>query len=140
MTHYPQYPVPPPVPRSPVRKNWVGTTALVVAVAGLALCWSVIGGVALGAIAVVAGFLGRARAASGEADNRTVATSGVALGVLAVVVSLALVPVWLRVYREADVRAYVDCVSAAKADRDAAEQCAQKLTERVNTLFGISPG
>lgn len=132
---HPPQPIPQPGPRAAVRKNWIGTTALVAAVVGLALCWSVVGGVLLGAVAVGAGLIGRGRAAAGEADNRTVATSGIALGVLAVVVSLALVPAWVRIYRDVDVPAYLDCVSTT-TDRPGAEQCANQLSERVDGLFG----
>jgi hypothetical protein len=143
MTQYHGGPPPPPyygspmpyrVPAPPTKRNGLGTTALVLAVIGLALCWSVIGGVLLGIVAIVLGASGRARVARSEADNRTVATSGIALGVLAVVVSLAVIPVWTRFYSEIGMPAYFACVSGT-TDPAAARRCADDLQKRIDTLF-----
>lgn len=134
----PYYSGPPPLPLPapvPSRKNWIGTTALVVAVGGLAICWSVLGGVFLGAVAVVMGVVGRGRVARSEADNRPVATSGIALGVLAIVVSLALVPAWVRFYGEVDVPVYLDCAAKA-SDQQGAQRCADDLQKRIDVVFG----
>lgn len=136
MTQYPAhyYGAPPPPP-APARKNWIGTTALAVAIVGLVLCWSVAGGVFLGAVAIVLGVVGRGRVARSEADNRPVATAGVALGVLAIVVSLALIPAWVRFSGDVEMPAYLDC-SAKASDQDAARRCADDLQKRIDEMFG----
>jgi hypothetical protein len=131
-------PPPPPGPQAP-RKNWIGTTAFAVAVAGLALCWSVAGGVLLGVLAIVMGVVGRGRVAHREADNRPVATSGIALGVLAVIVSLALIPAWVKFAGEVQMTTYLDC-SAKAADRDGARRCADDLQKRIDAIFGADRG
>ncbi|MCP9272621.1 DUF4190 domain-containing protein [Mycolicibacterium arenosum] len=141
MTQYyggpPPHPQPLSAPMAPRRKNWIGTTALVVAVGGLAICWSVLGGVLLGAVGIVMGLVGRGRVARAEADNRTVATSGIALGVLAVVVSLALIPAWVRFAREVEMPAYLDC-AAKTSDQEGARRCMDDLQERIDELFGAT--
>lgn len=134
MIQYYGAPPPPPGPPAP-RKNWIGATALAVAVGGLALCWSVVGGVLLGVLAIVMGAVGRGRVAHREADNRTVATCGIALGVLAVVVSLALIPAWVRLSGEVEMTSYLDC-SARATDRDGARKCADDLQKRIDAIFG----
>ena len=132
----PYYTTPPPPPyHPPMRpKNGIGTFALVVAVLGLAVCWSVLGGLALGAVAIVMGLIGRGRANRGQATNRTVATSGIALGALAIVVSLAIIPAWVRVYREVQMPAYFDCV-ATTSDQDGVRTCVDEFQKRIDVLF-----
>jgi uncharacterized membrane protein len=118
--------------------NWLGTTALVTAIVGLIVCWSVLGGVAFGVIAIIVGVSARGRVKRGEATNGSVATSGIALGVLAVVVSLAVIPIWVRLYQEVDAPAYVDCV-AKTSDQQGAEKCAEELRQRVQDELGATP-
>ena len=126
---------PQPAYQVPARlKNWVGTTALAAAVLGLVFCWSVVGGVLLGAVAIVMGISGRTRAQRREADNRTVASSGIALGALAIVVSLALVPVWMRFFREVRMPTYFECVADTR-DQDGARRCADDFQKRIDELF-----
>ena len=127
-------PAPPvPIPARPV--NWLGTTALAVAIVGLVLCWSIFGGLVCGVIAIIVGVTARGRVRRGEATNGTVATSGIALGTLAVIVSLAVVPVWVRIYRDVDVPAYVDCVSET-SDQPGAKKCADELRQRLEQELG----
>ncbi len=115
--------------------NWLGTTALVMAIVGLILCWSVFGGVIFGVMAIIVGVNARGRVRRGEATNGSVATSGIALGVLAVVVSLAVIAIWVRLYQEVDAPAYVDCV-AKTSDQQGAEKCADELRQRVQHELG----
>jgi hypothetical protein len=129
------YATPPHIPRRPV--NWIGTTALLTAIVGLILCWSVVGGVTFGVIAIIVGVNARGRAKRGEATNGPVATAGVALGVLAVVVSLAVIAIWVRFYREVDGPAYVDCVATA-SDQQGIAKCADELRQRIQDELGVT--
>jgi hypothetical protein len=145
MSQYPTgYPPPPPlpyatpshIPRRPL--NWIGTTALLTAIVGLILCWSVFGGVIFGVIAVIVGVNARGRVKRGEATNGPVATAGVVLGVLAVVVSLAVIGIWARLYQEVDAPGYVDCVTKASNQQGVAK-CADELRQRVQDELGVTP-
>ena len=130
---------PPPSPGgwTPARpRNGLGTAALVVAVVGLVLCWSVLGGALAGVVAVALGIGGRTRAGHGGATNGPVATGGIALGVMAIVVSLALIPVWAKIFRAVDMPAYVDCV-ARSTDQRGATTCADQLRHRTKEGLGV---
>lgn len=131
----PPYATPPQIPRRPV--NWLGTTALAMAIVGLIFCWSVFGGVIFGVMAIIVGVNARGRVKRGEATNGAVATAGIALGVLAVVVSLAVIPIWVRLYQDVDAPAYVDCVSKTSGQQGT-EKCADELRQRVQDEFGVT--
>jgi hypothetical protein len=107
------------------------------AITGLVICWSVVGGVICGIIALVIGINARSRAMHGEATNGDVATAGIALGALAVVVSLTVIPVWVRLYHDVDVNSYVDCVSNAP-DQQGARKCADGLRKRGKGELGVT--
>jgi hypothetical protein len=132
--YYGGYQPPPPGPR-----NGLGIAALVVAILGLVFCWTVIGGVVLGVVAVIIGIIGRGRAKRGQATNGGVAIAGVLLGVLAVIVSLVFIPIWVGVFSEVGGTDYLDCVARAGSDPKAVEGCASQLQERVETQFSITP-
>lgn len=119
-------------------RNGTGTSALAVAVAGLFLCWSVVGGLACGVVAVILGVLGRARATRGEADNGAIATAGLALGVVAVVASVAFAVVWALAWRDSGGRDYVDCAMRAGDDQSAVQACTDKWLNDIQGKFGIS--
>jgi hypothetical protein len=146
MTGYPGgYPPPPqqpyyggyqPPPTGP--KNGLGIAALVIAILGLVFCWTVIGGVVLGVVAVIIGILGRGRAKRGQATNGGVAIAGVVLGVLAVIVSLVFIPIWMGVFSEVGGTDYLDCVASAGSDPKAVQGCADRLRERMENQFSIT--
>jgi amino acid transporter len=146
MTGYPGgYPPPPqqpyyggyqPPPTGP--KNGLGIAALVAAIAGLVFCWSVLGGVVLGVVAVILGIVGYGRAKRGQATNTGVAIAGIVLGALAVIVSLAFVPIWMSVFSEVGGTDYVDCVSRAGSDSKAVEACANQLRNRMQNQFSVT--
>ena len=146
MTGYPGgYPPPPqqpyyggyqPPPTGP--KNGLGIAALVIAILGLVFCWTVIGGVVLGVVAVIIGIPGRGRAKRGQATNGGVAIAGVLLGVLAVILSLVFIPIWMGVFSEVGGTDYLDCVASAGSDPRAVEGCADRLRERMENQFSIT--
>jgi hypothetical protein len=146
MTGYPggYYPPPPqqpyggyqPPPTGP--RNGLGITALVSAVVGLVFCWTVVGGIILGVVAVIVGILGRGRAKRGEATNGGVAMAGILLGVLSVVASIAFIFIWIGVFSEVGGTDYLDCVSRAGSDPAAVERCADRLREHMETQFSVT--
>jgi hypothetical protein len=135
---YQQYPHPgyPPPPSSP--RNGLGIAALVLAIVALFAFWSVIGGVAIGVVAVILGIVGWGRAKRGEASNGGVAIAGIALGALGIIVALAFIPVWIAIFNEVGGTDYLDCVADAGSDRTAVEGCADQLRQRVEDQFTVS--
>jgi uncharacterized protein DUF4190 len=137
------YPPPPPQPYAgyapaPIApRNGLGITALVVAIVGLLFCWTVAGGVILGAIAVVIGFVARGRVKRGQATNGGVAIAGIVLGFLAIIVSLVFIPIWISVFEEVGGSGYLDCVSKAP-DEQTIQKCADEFRQHVESQFSIT--
>jgi hypothetical protein len=138
------YPPPPPqpyagyAPPSIGPKNGLGIAALVVAIIGLVFCWTVVGGVILGFIAIILGFVARGRVKRGQATNSGVAIAGIVLGFLAIIASLVFIPIWYGVFEEVGGTDYVDCVSKAGNDADAIQKCVDQFRDRVENQFSIT--
>lgn len=134
---YPQappqgYAYPPPA-NAP--KNGIGIAALVVAIIALL---SVFGGIVLGVVAVILGFIGWNRAKRGEATNGGVAMAGIVLGILSIIE--AIVVIWLAVwgFNEVGGSDYIDCISRAGNDQDAVQQCSEQFQQRVEDQFDVT--
>jgi hypothetical protein len=131
------YPPPPmpygdyytPAPVSP--RNGLGIAALVVAIIALVSSFSVAGGVVLGIVAVILGFMGRGRVKRGEADNGGVALAGLVLGVLAIVVGLAFIAIWVGLFKEVGAGDYFDCLQQAGQDRAKVQECSDQFRQSV---------
>ncbi|MDV3129235.1 DUF4190 domain-containing protein [Mycobacterium sp. 21AC1] len=130
-----------PPPAAP--KNGLGIAALVTAIIGLVLVWSVIGGLALGVAAVILGFVARGRVKRGEANNGGVATTGIALGCVAIVLSLVFIAIWVnlgqRWFNEFGGSDYVNCMQDAGSDQAAQQQCEDTFRQRLEGEFGVTP-
>ncbi|GAT11282.1 DUF4190 domain-containing protein [Mycolicibacterium novocastrense] len=134
------YPPPPPQgygypPPASAPKNGIGIAALVVAIIALL---SVFGGVVLGVVAVILGFIGWGRAKRGEATNGGIAVAGIVLGFLSIIE--AIVVIWLAVwgFNEVGGSDYIDCISRAGNDQDAVQQCAEEFQHRVEDQFDVT--
>ncbi|MCH9640239.1 MAG: DUF4190 domain-containing protein [Actinomycetia bacterium] len=124
---------PPPAAAAP--KNGLGVASLVVAIIAL---FSVVGGIVLGVVAVILGFLGRGRVKRGEADNGGVAIAGIVLGLLSIVVSIVVIAIAVWGFNEVGGTDYVDCVSRAGSDQQAIQECADEFAQRVEDQFSIT--
>ena len=136
---YPPYPgvgAPPAGPR-----NGLGVASLVVAIGGLVTALSVVGGVLLGIVAVVLGFVGHARVRRGQADNGGVAIAGIVLGALAVVAGLGCVFIYVGIWRTAGGDDYVACMTKAGSNPTQQERCTNRLRENFDKFgSGEVPG
>jgi hypothetical protein len=131
---YPAGFVPPPTgPR-----NGLGVAALVVAIIGLVFCWTVAGGVILGVVAVIMGFVGRGRVTRGQATNGGVAIAGIVLGILAIIVSLVFIWIWVGLFDKVGGSSYVDCLSKAGSDNVAVQKCADQFRQQVQNQLSVT--
>lgn len=142
---YPPPPMPygeyyPGAPMAP--RNGLGVAALVLALIALVSSCSVVGGLVLGVAAIVLGFLGRGRVTRGEANNGGVALTGIILGSLAVVVSLAFVAMYVGIFNNYGGQDLLTCVQDAGGDNTKVEQCMDQFQRRVEeqTGQGSTPG
>lgn len=113
--------------------------ALGLAIVGLVACWSVLGGIGCGVVAIILGAVGRRRASRGEADNGEIATAAIALGVLAVVLSLVFVVIWSYAWRDVGGTQYLDCAVRAGNDQRAVDGCTDRWLDEVQRRLGVSP-
>ena len=123
---------PPPAATSP--QNGLGVASLVVAIVAL---FSVVGGIVLGVVAIILGFLGRGRVKRGEADNGGIATAGIVLGLLSIIESIVVIAIAVWGFNEVGGTDYVSCVSRAGSDQQAVQDCADKFTQRMEDQFSI---
>ena len=77
-------------PPTGAKRNGLGVAALVLGVLAVLTCFTVVVGFVLGLLAIVFGVIGRGRAKRGEADNGGVATAGLVLGAIGLVLSIAI--------------------------------------------------
>ena len=136
------YPPPPPVPYAagftppPTGpKNGLGIAALVIAIIALL---SVVGGVVLGVVAIILGFIGWGRAKRGEATNGGVAVAGIVLGLLSIIEAVVIIGLGVWGFQEVGGTDYLDCMSKAGSDQEAMERCADQFRDRVEDQFSIS--
>ena len=128
------YPAGPAAP-----KNGLGTAALVIAIVALISSVSVVGGILLGVVAVILGFVARGRVKSGEANNGGVALAGIILGIISIIAGLAFVAIWVGLFREVDAGGYIDCLQRAGQDSTAVQQCSDEFRESMTNRFTDAP-
>jgi uncharacterized membrane protein len=113
----------------------LGIAALVVAIVALL---SVVGGVVLGVVAIILGFIGYGRAKRGQATNGGVAVAGIVLGLLSIIEAIAVIALAVWGFNKAGGTDYVDCLSKAGSDEQAIQQCAEQFRDRVENQFSIT--
>jgi len=113
----------------------LGIAALVVAIIALI---SVVGGVVLGIVAVILGFLGWQRAKRGEATNGGVAIAGIVLGILSIIEAIVVIVLSVWVFNEVGGTNYVDCVSRAGSDQKAVQRCVDQFQKKVEDQFSVT--
>ena len=137
--HTPGYPPPSASPwQQTPPKNGVGIAALVLAVTGLLSVATVFAPIALGAVAVIIGIVGRGRAKRGIADNGGVAIAGIVLGALAIVVGLAFIAIWTTVWKDVRGGDYIDCIQKANNNQVAEQHCADQFRHSVQDRLSVT--
>lgn len=118
------------------RRNGLGTAALTLGIIGLVLSfglgWTVILTIVplvLGIIALIMGILGAKRVRRGEATNRGAARTGLILGILSIIITLALA---ILVLTSDPVREYFRCLRDAHGNTAKTTTCEQRFTDRLD--------
>jgi hypothetical protein len=138
------YPPPPPQPYAGypppllTPRNGLGIAALILAVLGLLFSWTIAGGIILGLVALIIGFLARGRVKRGEATNGGLAVSGIVLGALAIVLGLVFIPIWIGFFSQLGIGDYVSCMEQAGNDRAAQLQCENSFRDKVENDYGVT--
>jgi hypothetical protein len=119
-------------------RNGIGIASLIVAVVAVLSSPFIIGGV-IGVVAVILGFVGRARAKRGEANNGGVALAGIIVGVVAIIVALASVAFWVGLFRDVGAGSYLDCLQQAGDDKAQVQLCSDEFRQSVEDKFSVTP-
>ncbi|MGZ5394324.1 MAG: DUF4190 domain-containing protein [Mycobacterium sp.] len=122
-----------PPPSAP--QNGLAIASLVTAIIALL---SVVGGVVLGVVAVILGFMGWGKAKRGEATNGGVAVAGIVLGFLSIIEAVVVIGLFIWGFGEVGGTDYVDCLSRAGSDQEAVQQCADQFTSNLEDEFSIT--
>ncbi len=125
-----------PMPAAP--KNGLGIAALILGLLSLPAVFSVVGGFALGLLAVILGFVGHRRARSGEATNGGMAIAGVVLGILGIVVSAVMIAVGVWGFNKFGGRDLMDCMRDAGNDTSAQQQCQDEFRGNLENQLSIT--
>jgi hypothetical protein len=101
------------------RRNGMGIAALVLGIVAILSCWTAVGGMLAGLLAVIFGLVGRGRSRRREATNGGMALTGVILGVIGLLLGVLFLVFYVK--HKDDIRNYSDCMSRAQttAQRDA---------------------
>lgn len=111
-------------------RNGIGVAALVLGVVAIVASITVVGGVILGIIALVLGFIGRSRAKKGEATNGGVALAGIITGAVGVVLSIVLIAAGAAIFFKSGGQDLIDCVNNAHGNQSAIDQCNRDFQNR----------
>ena len=105
--------------------------ALVLGVLALITCWTVIGGILFGLIAVVLGVVALSKARRGLAGGRGMAIAGIVTGALGLVLAIALVSFGLSLLNSDSGQQLQECVEDAGNDAAARAQCEREFQEEL---------
>ena len=103
--------------------------ALVLGVLAVLTSWTVVGGILLGLIAVVLGFMALSRAKRGLAGGRAMAIIGVITGILGIVLSVALISIGVSLLNSEPVKDLQECLREAGNDEAAQAACERQARE-----------
>ena len=111
------------------RSSGLAIAALVCGVLALLSSWTVIGGILLGIIAVVLGFVALSRAKRGLAAGRGMAITGIVTGVLGAILAVALIAVGVSLLNSDAGQQLQDCLRDAGNDEAAVAQCQREYQD-----------
>jgi hypothetical protein len=112
-------------------RNGFGIAALVLGLLALVLCWTIVGGIIFGILAVIFGLLGRARAKRGEATNGGVSLGGIVLGVIGLLLTIGLVALGVSLLNSPAGQNYQQCLQQSGGDPAKMQQCFSEFGNQV---------
>lgn len=114
----------------PRTRNGFGIAALVLGLFALLLSWTIIGGILLGLLALIFGFLGRGRAKRGEATNGGMSIAGVVLGIIGILIAVGLVAIGTSIINSPTGKNYQQCIEQSNGDMAKIQQCAEQFSRQ----------
>lgn len=111
------------------RGSGMATAAMVLGIIGLVFCWTIVGGIVLGLLAVILGTIAYRRARRGEAEGQGRALAGVITGGLGVLLAGGLIAIGISILNTDSVKNLRSCLDNAGNDQAAVNQCQQQFRD-----------
>ncbi len=114
-------------------RNGFGITALVLGILAVVLCWTAIGGIVLGVLAIIFGILGINRANHGIASGRGMPIAGLVTGIVGLVISVLLVFVLgslFSFFGGQQFKDFTTCIQQANNDQAKIQQCQTEFQQQ----------
>ncbi len=126
---------PPPGYQPQRSSNGLAIAALILGILALLSCWTVVGGIVFGLVAIVLGLFGVRRSRTTNSGSG-MAIGGVILGVLGLLAAVALIVFGVSMFNKVGGGDYVSCVNDANGDQSALQQCADEFQQNLEDKFG----
>lgn len=123
-------------PQAP--QNGAGIIALVLAILALLTSWTIIGGIILGLLAIVFGFVGRSKYKKSKATNGTVSLIAIVLGFIAAILSIVLVVVGVGIFANSGGTDFIDCMSNAGNNQREQQRCADEFQSTIEDKYSVT--
>lgn len=115
----------------PKKGKGLAVAALIVGVLALLSSVTIIGGILLGLIGLVLGFVASGKAKRGQADGRGMAIFGIVLSVLGILVSILIVVGAVTFLNSESGQNLQDCIEQAGQDQAALDQCNRDFSDEL---------
>ncbi len=117
-------------------RNGFGIAALVLGLLAVLLCWTIVGGIVLGILALIFGLLGRGRAKRGEATNGGMSVAGIVLGIIGLLLAIGLVAFAASLLNSPAGQSYQQCVQQSGGDPAKLQQCFSEFGREAGQVGG----
>ncbi|HEY5857530.1 MAG TPA: DUF4190 domain-containing protein [Aldersonia sp.] len=134
---YQGYP-PPNYGPPPKQGNALAIWALVLGIVALLLCWTIVGGIGLGLIALILGLIAWSRSRRDNRGGGGMAITGGILGVLAIAASIFLVFIGIGIFKWLGGDNLVDCLDRAGSDLAAQQRCQDEFQSNIEDRFSVT--
>ncbi len=115
----------------PKKGKGLAIAALVLGVLALLSSLTIVGGIVLGLIGLVLGFIASGKAKRGQADGRGLAIFGIVLSILGIAISVLLVVGALSFLNSESGKNLRECISNAGQDPAAIDECEQDFSDEL---------
>ncbi|MEU0542557.1 DUF4190 domain-containing protein [Nocardia sp. NPDC005978] len=142
-----QYPAPPPGnypppggqywQESPKGKG-LAIAALVFGIIAVLFCWTIVGGIFGGILAIAFGVIAMVKARKGRAGGFGMAVTGLILGLLGLIASAVIGVVGYKFFEDSGGGDFLDCISNAGGDQTKLDQCERDYKDRIEDRFSIT--
>lgn len=117
--------------RPVVGGSGMATAALALGILALISSWTVFGGILLGLLAVILGFVALRKARRGLGAGRGRAIAGIILGLLSMAIAIALVAFAVSIFNSEEAQNLKDCLRDAGASQSEIQQCENEFRDQV---------